>query len=585
MNKHTAAVADAAGQRVPKALTRLGSPLVLALVAYLALVLVLLPNYLAFQYKDEITYVAAAERYARGDFANAPNSLWGPLLSWLMALAMSLGAPSLAAARIVSVVAGAATLWAVDRLATTMAFPDGLKRLYLLTLVPYVTYFTLFSVNADLPLTALLIAYFAIVFDPGYPNRRFAGVVCGLLGALSYYAKGFALGFFMVHFTACTVVHWIAQENAAARGKVLRHFAFGLAVFAALAAIWVAALYQKYGVVTVGITGEYNYQIKGPEAKDRPALYIGFAEPPKSTTVSIWEDPAYFYDLPQARECCLKPWTPLDSQAALKHQLLLFESNLGRTLTAFLSWSAFTLAVLFAAIAYCFAPFWPTRRTRSGSPSDKKWSAIAGRHIGELRDALVDNQRLMPTLMLLTLLIYPVPYLFVFADERYIWPLLIVVMGLGFYLLQIFTSAYAVRQKTRAWLIGLFAASFLLNPIYKLSTGLEARDAMASMTQQIQSVANLSGARIASGNDYGGSMIMAYHVDGKYYGSAAPWMSEREILDDLRRKGIEYYFVWDLPVVPRPGMTLSRVLKADFRTLAIYKVESETPAAKPSVTN
>src|SRR5438874_3635400 len=178
----------------------LKSPLVIALLTYFALVLVLLPNYLSFYYKDEIAYVAAAERYAHGDFATAPNSLWGPLISWLMAVALSLGASSIVAARTVSIMIGAATLWSVRRLGRTLELPNGLQLVYLLTLVPYLVRYALFATTDDLSLTALLIFYFALIFDPHYPIRRYSGLACGLLGGFAYYAKGFAFGFFTVHF-------------------------------------------------------------------------------------------------------------------------------------------------------------------------------------------------------------------------------------------------------------------------------------------------------------------------------------------------------------------------------------------------
>ena len=550
----------------------LRSPLVLALAAYVILTLILYPNYMSFHYKDEIVFVTVAERYARVDFAIAPNALWSPLISWLMAPALSLGASSIVTARTISIILGAVTLWSARRLAKTMSIPDGIQLVYLLTLVPYLVYYALFSVTGDLPLTALLVFYFSVIIDPRYPDRRYSGIICGFLGGLSYYAKGYALGFFLIHFAVVSALHWIAHRDAETRKRVVRHAAGGIAVFAALAAIWVAALHQKYGVVTIGITGQYNHEIKGPEAKDRPALHIGFVEPPEATTVSIWEDPAYFYGLPQARACCLKPWSPFDSPAAFKHQLLLFESNLGRTLTIFLSYSPLTLAVGFAALMYCFAPFWPTNRRKKISPPTKSWRTRLDQSLADVRHALIEKKRLLPALILLTISIYPIPYMLIFSDERYLWPVLIVVMGLGFYLLHMFSSEYTLARSAKAWLTGVFAVSFLLFPVYKLSTGHKARGATTSVALQLEG-ADLSGARFASNTDYGASMVVGYHIGAKYYGSAAPGMSDLEIAEDLKRQGIQYYFVWGSPAVERPGMTLSRLVKADFRTLAIYEVK------------
>ena len=562
----------------PSALRRwLGEPnsaLQLALLAYVALVVLLMPNYLSFYYKDEIAYVAAAERYARGDFAAAPNSLWGPLISWLMAAAMSVGASSLAAARAVPVLIGAATLWSVNRLSKTLDLQSGLRWLYLLTLVPYVLYFSLLGATDDLPLTALLILYFSIIFDPRYPDRRFAGALCGVLGGLAYYAKGFALGFFLVHFSVSTALHWFAQREGQARKRVIRKFAAGMAVFAALAAIWVAALYQKYGVVTFGITGQYNYQIVGPEAKERPALYVGFVEPPKTTTVSIWEDPAYFYDLPAARQCCLKPWSPFDSGSAFKHQLLLFKLNFGRTLMTFLSYSPLTLLVAFAALAFCLAPLWPSKRKGPDAPT-RGFRAGLENASAAARLILADPQRFAPTLMLFTIVLYPIPYTLVFSDERFFWPVLILFMGLGFYLLTVFFREQAVSRNARLLVAGLFSLSFLAFPAYTLATGNKARNETALIAKQLNDPA-FAGSSMASNTDYGASMVVAYYLKAKYYGSAAPGMSEEAITEDLKRKGIRYYLVWGIPPSERAGMRLSKVVKGSFRPLSVYEVQTST---------
>lgn len=550
----------------------LGSPFAIAFVAYLILALVLLPNYMMFHYKDEITYLAAAERYARGDFAIAPNSQWGPLISWLMALPLSIGASPIVAARATHIVLGAVALWSVRSLARTMGLPTNLQLVFLLTLVPYCTYFALLAVSADLPLTAALVFYFAIICDPNYANRRFSGMICGVLGGFAYYAKGYALPFFLLHFVVCNALHWLSHAQAALRRKVIRHLAAGLAVFAALVAIWSAALYQKYGVVTVGIAGSYNYQIAGPDAKARPSLSMGFAEPPPSTTVSIWEDSAYFYALPEARDCCLKSWSPFDSPRAFMHQFRKIQVNLGRTLLALISFSPFSLGVAFAVLAYIFAPWWPSNRRQAAPPSRADWNERAKKSLADIRELLTEKQRLMPLLLLLTIILYATPYMLIWSDGRYLWPVLIVIMGLGFFLFGVFLDAYKAARIGAAWLIGIFAISFLPLPAYKLSQGHQARAATNSFVRQLEG-SEFTGARFASNIDYGGSMVVGYYLKAKYYGQAIPGMSEADILASLRRKGVQYYFVWGAPPTRRPGMRLLRVLKGEFRSLAIYRVE------------
>lgn len=550
----------------------LGSPFAIALVAYLVLALILLPNYMMFHYKDEITYLAAAERYARGDFAIAPNSQWGPLISWLMALPLSIGLSPIVAARAVHIVLGAVALWSVRSLAKTMGLPPRLQLAFLLTLVPHCAYFAILTISADLPLTAALVFYFAIICDPKYPSRRYSGILCGILGGFAYYAKGYALPFFLLHFVLCNALHWLSHAQGELRRKVVRHLTAGLAVFAALVAIWSAALYQKYGVVTVGIAGSYNYQIAGPDAKSRPSLSMGFAEPPPSTTVSIWEDSAYFYALPEARDCCLKSWSPFDSPRALMHQFRKIQGNLGRTLLALISFSPFSLGVCFAVLAYAFAPWWPSNRRPTAPLDGAPWTERGMTYLADIRELMMKKQRLMPLLMLLTIIVYAVPYMLIWSDGRYLWPVLVLVMGLGFFLLNAFFTTYNIRRTTSLWLIGIFAISFVPLPTYKLSQGHKARAATNSFVRQLEG-SEFAGARFASNIDYGASMVVGYYLKAKYYGQAIPGMSEADILASLKSKNVQYYFVWGAPPTPRPGMTLSRVLKGEFRSLAIYKID------------
>jgi hypothetical protein len=239
----------------------------------------------------------------------------------------------------------------------------------------------------------------------------------------------------------------------------------------------------------------------------------------------------------------------------------------------FISYSPLTLAVVFAAFCYCFAPFWPARRGREASSAVGTRRQKLGQALAGVRDALINKRRLVPTLCVLTILIYPIPYTVIFSDERFFWPVLALVLGLGFYLLKVFATEYAVGRIATNWLIGVFAASFLIFPTYKLATGQKDRASLASIARQLEE-AHLSGVRFASNSDYGASMVAGYYMKAKYYGQARAGMSDAEIAQELKRKGIQYYFVWGAPPVETPGMTLHRVIKADFRNLAIYRVNA-----------
>lgn len=531
-------------------------PMVLVLVAYLALAFVIMPQFSYLYYKDEVSYLAAAERYALGDFAAAPNSLWGPLISWLLAVPLALGAKPMLAMRIVSLACGMALLLASKRLIDTLGVAGLLRLAFFVILVPFVVYFTIvLNITSDIALTALLIAYFSIVFDPHYASRRYVGAICGVLGGFCYFAKGFGLPFFLAHFTVVTVVHYLANEDKADRARVLRHAATGLAIFAFLATCWMAALHQKYGHWSPGMTGRYNHEILGPGVRERPVLVMGFAAPPPVTTVSIWEDPEYLYSVPVARACCLKPWSAFDSTASFKHQVGLFKLNAGRTIIAFFKYSVLWPVIIAGALLFWLAPL-------------RRKTAVRM----TLRQSLLSNDRLAFALALVTMAIYVAPYTMVFSDERFFWPILIVMVAIGLRLLaRLFHEPRFAGRKLQIAILTVFTLSFLVLPAVKFTGNQEARRATASFARQIEPL-GLTGKRFASLGDYGASVIMGYHVRAKYYGAAAPGMSDDAVAADLRRLGVDYYFVWDAPLTPRPGMTLLRTLKAEHRKLGIYGV-------------
>ncbi len=58
--------------------------LIFILILYFVFGLFLLNYYQYILNSDGISYISIAQKYMVGDFGNAINGYWGPLLSWLM---------------------------------------------------------------------------------------------------------------------------------------------------------------------------------------------------------------------------------------------------------------------------------------------------------------------------------------------------------------------------------------------------------------------------------------------------------------------------------------------------------------------
>jgi hypothetical protein len=489
-------------------LSRFGAPLV-----YLAGALVLWRHFNFIYYKDEIPVLSAAAWFARGQL-EAVNSYWAPLLSMEHAPLLAAGFAPERAADVVKILNGLMALQGGRALLRTMLVRGWLLVLWDLVLVAVTLYCTMPAPSADVLVTGILAWYFSVVFRSDFPSRRWAGLLAGVLGGLAYYAKVYAFFFFVPHYLLVNAGHYLAGD-ADVRAKLWRQLRLGYLAFAALVVIWVGALGAKYHVVTLGITGKYNYQIVGPEAVDRPIVQIGFDAEPRPGNTSVWDDPADFYRVPSAVACCLKPWSPLSSARAFRHQLGLIRSNLANALEAFRSFSMFS----FTVIVLCALMSVFTRE---------------------------DARRHLPiVLSLVTLALYPLGYLLVFTDERYLWPMLFLLIAMSGYLLTIAFSSSLLRDRPRQILVAaLLALSFVKIPVAGIR---KARDFGRYTSQYVAALrdTDLHGKRLASNTDYAASDIIAYYQSAKYLGQKRSRIPSPDSLRaELKRARIDYYLVW-----------------------------------------
>jgi hypothetical protein len=500
-------------------------------VLYLLGAAILWRHFNFIYYKDELSYLSAAARYAHGDLGGV-NSYWAPLLSWLLAPLLALGVSAATASDIVSVLCGLVALLGGRALIRTLGTTGWLATVCECTLAVICLYCAMRFLSADLLLAGILSWYFSIVFRRDYATHASAGYLSGMLGGLAYYAKTYAFFFFAAHFVLANVGHYL-WADAAARANVRRQLVRGLLVFGAMVAVWVGAMYAKYHVVTLGLTGKYNYAIVGPEAADRPILAIGFDGEPRPGNTSIWEDPADFYKVPSALACCLKDWSPLASAQTLKHQLRLVKANVAITLEQYQLFSSLSYAVILICVLLC---------------------------LPRVADA---RANLPIVLALMTLVLYPAGYVLVYSEERYLWPMLILMLALTGYVLQVAFATPLFSQVRRRQLLAAFVVlSFIKVPLSKL---LPARDFGRNTSRFVASLqgVDLRGKRVASNADYGASDILAYYHSASYLGQKRPGISPAQTAAELKAARVDYYLVWGdvLPDSLPPGLSRAAEVK------------------------
>ena len=88
----------------------------------------------------------------------------------------------------------------VHRLLNKTAIPAGLKAIVLLAAIPIVMIAVFHDLAADPLVCLLLLVYTDIITEKDFFENPHKNMLCGIVGALSYFAKTYAFPFFLLHF-------------------------------------------------------------------------------------------------------------------------------------------------------------------------------------------------------------------------------------------------------------------------------------------------------------------------------------------------------------------------------------------------
>lgn len=267
---------------------------------------------------DGLAYLTIARSISAGDFV--VRGYWSPLMSWLLAPAIAVGADPYAAFQVL--VRGCGLAWMI--LAVALARRAGvtlagqLALALVLALVALTR--TFYPVTPDLLAAVLFAAYLLLVSRPSFTGRPLLdGASAGLLGAAAAYAKFYNFPFVIAHICTLSLLLW-ARRNRDAR--VLRTLAMALITFFLASIPNAIAIADRYGSPAFTTSTRVAHASLGPTA---PGLHPCWAsrlcaEP--DDVLFPWEDPVAGY-YPDAG------WSPFQSLDLLRHQIRLAWSNAG----------------------------------------------------------------------------------------------------------------------------------------------------------------------------------------------------------------------------------------------------------------
>lgn len=501
--------------------------LLLVLALYLALGVILLGYYQHQINPDGVGYIQTAEKYLGGDIYNALNAYWGPLFSWLLIPFLSFNqnpAFALLSSKILSLIIGFITLIGVRQLSYRFEMDESLRTAILLIMVPVLIYFAYSVITPDLLTTCILIFYFSIIFNPKYPDNLSNGFFCGFLGALAFLGKSYMFPFFIVQFFILNLLHYLGEYP---RVKVTRNMGLGFLVFLLISGVWIGLISSKEDKLTFGTSGEYNHALVGPESSGFPQFSQGLSAPGEIN-----------------QEKALKGWSPFDSWGNFTYQLTLIWNNFWHTISIFQFFSFLSVLIIICSLLLLFPPL--SKYTSS-------------------------NQATL--FILVTILIYSAGYLPVLVEDRYLWPVYILLIMLGGFLISLSFKKLEIQHLNilKGVVLIIFAASFVFMPINFLSTNLNTGEDIYSLSNILKSDYGVNG-NIATNDRLIDTQYLSFYLNTSFFGQSRKGIPDQELEGQLVKYGINYYFVWGSSSPYLTGYT--EITGVNIRGLKIYRKNS-----------
>ena len=481
--------------------------LILVIIIYFIIGVCLLNYYQYGLNADGISYISIAQEYLNGHFADAVNGCWSPLFSWLLIPFLPFSSSpqfTVCLTKVLSLITGVLTIMGVKLLISRFEIDKKTETLMLFALIPIILSFLFSIISPDILVTTILIYYLYIIFDSNYSNKKYTGVLCGILGALAYLSKSYALPFFLAHFLLFNLFYYFKGTNKEKQRKILKNLILGLMVFFIISGVWIALISDKYGKLTFGTAGDYNYALVSPHSGGDFVYYAGLIKPPNEFAVSAWEDPSYFK---------MKTWNVLESWDNFKYQLMLILSNTVKIISIFEVASLFSVIIFITSIIMVF----------------------------KLKLKKVSKNKLI--YLIITILLYSGGYSLIFIEPRYLWLINILLLIMGGYLLNLLSQRGFLRGTIKNILFVFLILSFVVNPINSLILNLDIGKDSYSLSEALEYTYGVHG-NLASNDDWRVSDYIAYYTCSKYYGQTKGNESYTDLKKELKANNIDYYFVW-----------------------------------------
>ncbi len=454
------------------------------------------PFYKYYIDPDGTAYLTISNRYAVGDFANAVNAYWSPWSCWFTALLIKGGVMPIPASVIINSLGASGFLF----ISQSYFLKFNIHKLYQWLLNFTLLFFLCYAVFAqsfdDIWQCFFLLSALRLLLVAEFCNKPILWVLYGIIGALAYFAKAYSFPFFIFNTLIC--VFFIVKLD---KIKWLKICLVALSSFFICCFPWLYLLHTKYGIWTSSTAGSLNlswYLIGHPIWNNGIHNLI---PPILNGSPYYWEDPYL-----------VNSSTPhfWDSWQLLGMQIIRFFYTLYK-----FNYSIFQISIAFPIIIFVFYKIVKFRKARMKYPEGF-------------------------FIISLSFLLFPLAYLLINFESRYIWYLVPLSMLLGTYIIQNNLIKLYFNYKP-TYIIVLFCISYLVYPAiqlknmynkgreeYNLALVLKENNRIGSFTGNIKT-ANMA--------------RLAYFSGNQYYYVAKPKIDLIEIQKEMIQYDISYLFV------------------------------------------
>lgn len=504
-------------------------PLIVLLAAYFTLGFYLLP---LFQYQinaDGAPLLAIAKAIKAGDFYHSVNAYWGILSSLLLVPFLYLeNIQPLLVIKLSNLFIGAFGLLGFYLLSGKFIQVPFFRWTVTAATIPVILYFAYFVLSGDLLIVTLLLHYLNLVFDLSFPGDRRRVLLAGLLGGLLVLAKEYFLYFLPLHLGIIAFLT-IRQSQAKRAGrKYLRAFLPGAAVMLVISLTWAGLLTDKYQTFMFGSKGAVNFKIFGPETASLPMFTQGLITPPNPFGVSSWDDPTLLE---------MKPWHPFASESDILYLLSLIPNNSARLFQAYHSFSLVLIPLLFISSVYL---------------------------AGNWRKILKSERIFLFTF--LTVIAYPVGYMIIYTENRYLWPnYLLVILLAGFLISKIRHFGFLILL--------VILLTFIKTPVSYLKNYQNVDHTFYDQSKALRSETEITGRNIASNGNWHQTLYFCIYLNCRYFGAVNGREDYGQNIAELTSNKIDYYLSWnDDSKIDSFRKDFKEIKVAEISNLRIFKL-------------